>query len=96
MRKIIIITSISLAGLIVLEQSGILNSLLMFLLVGAIPGTPYNVPSTIMLLFIISAIWLVVIRFAATETVYSISVKKTRKQQVARKKRMPKRRFSEI
>jgi hypothetical protein len=96
MKKAIIISCISIAGLIVLEQSGILNSLLMFLLVGAIPGTDYNVPSSIMMLLIASVIWLLFFRFAAIEALYSISVKRSAKRIVQQKKRMPKRRFSEI
>lgn len=96
MRKAIIITCISLAGLIVLDQSGILNSLFVFLLVGAVPGTNYTLPPTLMLLLIISAIWLIVIRFTALEAFYSVSVKKVKKQQHTRQKRMPKRRFSEV
>jgi len=94
MKKAIIISCISIGGLIVLEQSGILNSLLMFLLVGAIPGTDYN--SSIMMLLIASVIWLLFFRFAAIEALYSISVKRSAKRIVQQKKRMPKRRFSEI
>ena len=96
MRKIVIITCISLAGLIILDQSGILNSLFAFLLIGAVPGTRYNVPPTLMLLLLVSAIWLIIIRFTAIEALYSVSVKKVKKQQISRKKRMPKRRFSEV
>jgi len=96
MRKAVIITCVSLAGLIILDQSGVLNSLLMFLLVGAIPGTGYSIPSTIMLLFIASAAWLVVIRLISNETFYSVSSKKSKRSQASHKKRMPKRRFSEV
>lgn len=96
MKKAITITCITLAGLIILDQSGILNSLFVFLLVGAVPGTRYNVPPTLMLLLIVSAIWLIIIRFTAIEAFYSVSIKKTKKQQTTRKKRMPKRRFSEV
>jgi len=96
MRKAIIITCVSLAGLIILEQSGVLNSLLIFLLVGAIPGTNYSIPSTIMLLFIASAAWLLIIRMTANETFYSVSAKKTKRRPTSHKKHMPKRRFSEV
>jgi len=96
MKKAIVIACTSLAGIIILDQSGVLNSLFAFLLVGAVPGTHYTVPPTLMLLLIISTIWLIIIRFTAIEAFYSVSVKKAKKQQAARKKRMPKRRFSEI
>lgn len=96
MKKAIIISCVAITGLILLEQSGILNSLLLFLLVGAIPGTDYNVPSSIMLLLIASIVWLIIFRFTAIEAFYSVSVKRSAKRIAQHKKRMPKRRFSEI
>ncbi len=66
-----------------MAESGILNSLLLFLLVGAIPGTNYNVPSSVMLLVIITIMWLVLFRFTAIE---GLPLKRSAKHQLERKK----------
>jgi uncharacterized membrane protein len=97
MKKAIIVTIVAIASVIILTRLGIFNSLLIFLLVGAIPGTHYNVPSTFMLLTIISIIWLLVFRFTAIEAIHSASLRRSAKRHVAeRKKRMPKRRFEQV
>lgn len=96
MKKILIITGTTLAMLIVLAESGVLDSLLIFLLAGQVPGTEYTIPSSFMLLAIISIIWLVVFRFAGLEVSHSITTKRGAKRQAERKKRMPKRRYAQI
>jgi accessory gene regulator protein AgrB len=92
MKKAIIYTVSGTVGLIILAQSGILDALLAFLLVGAVPGTTYSVPSGFMLLLMATISWLLVLRFAPFE---SEPVKKTRKHSKS-KKQMPKRRYSQI
>ena len=96
MKKSIIIASIGIVSLFILNESGILNSLLMFLLVGAIPGTHYNVPWGVMLLITITVMWLMIARFTLFELFQSYVSKKTARQHAERKKRMPKRRYSQI
>ena len=96
MKKVIIISCICIATVLILNEFGILNSLLMFLLVGAIPGTEYNVPWGVMLLVTLSILWLVIFRFTLLELFVSITNKKSAKLHLERKKRMPKRRFSQI
>jgi uncharacterized membrane protein len=61
MKKTIITTAIAIISIVALFQSGIINSLFIFLLVGAIPGTQLVVPSRIMLLIIITLFWLTMI-----------------------------------
>ena len=82
--------------MLILNESGIFNSLLMFLLVGAIPGTEYNVPWGVMLLVSVGVLWLLFFRFALFELFLTISSKKSARAHAERKKRLPKRRFSEI
>jgi arginine exporter protein ArgO len=96
MKKAIIITCIAGFGLFALAQSGLLESLLLFLLVGAVPGTDYSIPSHVMLLAIIGIVWLIVVRFMAVELFYSYMDKRAKEQKTVHKKRMPKRRFSQI
>lgn len=96
MKKAIIISCVGASLLIILGVSGILDSLLLFLLVGAVPGTNYTVPWSIMLLIIVGIMWLVIFRFALLDSFQAISTKKSTKAHVQRKKRMPKRRYSQI
>jgi len=96
MKKAIIIGCIAASLLIILGESGILDSLLLFLLVGAVPGTSYTVPWSVMLLIIIGIMWLVIFRFTLLDSFQSVSSKKIAKAHVQRKKRMPKRRFEQV
>jgi uncharacterized membrane protein len=95
MKKTIIITTIALVGLIVLAKIGFFESLLLFFLVGAIPGTHYNIPSTFMLLAIVSIIWLLLFRFMTVE-LSSSPTKQPQKRRASHKKRMPKRRYGQV
>jgi hypothetical protein len=70
--------------------------LLIFLLVGAIPGTSYSVPSGIMLLGIFTIIWIVLFRLTAVRAFYSVTTTRLAKRHAQRKKRLPSRRYSQI
>jgi uncharacterized membrane protein len=96
MNKKIIIVVLAIVSVIVLIQSGILSALVLFLLVGVIPGTSYSIPPTIMLLLIAAVTWLVLFRLTAVEALYKYSDSHSVKKHTERKKRMPRRRFSEI
>ena len=94
MKKPVVIAGLACLGLIILMKSGVIDSLVLFLLVGIVPGTNISIPSNIMLLVIFSIVWLLVVRFAALELFYLINDKRITKTH--HKKRMPKRRYSEI
>ena len=96
MKKIIVIACLASLGLVILIKSGVLESLVLFLLVGIVPGTNYVLSSNVMLLIIMSIVWLFVIRFVAMEVFYFIMDKRTTSQKTNHKKRMPKRRYSQI
>lgn len=97
MKKAVIIAGVSILGLVILTKSGVFDALLVFLLAGQIPGTHFAVPSTIMLLTIISIVWLVIFRLTAIEATNAVSTKRSAKRHVERrKKRMPKRRYSRV
>jgi len=81
---------------IILSELGVFNALVMFLLVGAIPGTDYSLPSSFMLLVMIALIWVIFYKFAGAKAIRSRTAKKLLKRTKAHKKRMPRRRFSEI
>lgn len=92
MKKILLYTFLIVIGLVALVQSGILNALMIFVLIGVIPGTSYVVSPGFMLLAMITIIWVVIFRLAARETLYSIATK----DQTEPKKRMPRRRYNQI
>lgn len=96
MKKAIIIAAIAGICLAIFIASGVLDSLVLFLLVGVIPGTDYSVPSSVMLFIIIGILWLITFRFIAIELFYAYMNKQAKKQKTTHKKRMPKRRFSQI
>lgn len=61
--------ALCLIGIAFFLKAGIFNALLIFLLVGAIPGTSYNVPAMGMLFFVAVLVWLILFRFTALEHV---------------------------
>jgi hypothetical protein len=69
---------------------------MMFLLVGAIPGTDYSVPYQAMLIILTALISLVVFRVVITEAFYKILRSRFQKAVADRKKHFPKRRYSQI
>jgi uncharacterized membrane protein len=96
MKKSVVVVGLVCLGLIILINSGVVDSLVLFLLVGIVPGTNYAVPSNIMLLVIFSIVWLIVVRFAAIELFYFIKDRRAEASKTNHKKRMPKRRYSQI
>lgn len=54
-KKTILIAVIALAAFIVIVQSGIFNALMIFLFVGAIPGTSFTLPPMSMLILLVAA-----------------------------------------
>jgi hypothetical protein len=96
MKKAIIITVLTSLGLVVLYKSGALDSLVVFLLVGAVPGTNYTISSSAMLTAIACVVLALIFQIAAVKTFYRLSKIRTKRLVLARKKRMPKRRFSQI
>lgn len=96
MKKTAFITIVAIFSVIVLVQSGIFESLMLLLLVGAVPGTSYAIPPNAMLLIVIASTWLVVFKLAFSEIASLRTQKKAVKKHIERKKRMPVQRFSEI
>lgn len=94
MKKAITIIGASIA-FIVLVQSGVLNSLLAFLIAGAIPGTSYNVSSAGMFIIIVSVVWLTVFRLITGTPLETPTVRRSSKKAATRKKRSPKARYKQ-
>ncbi len=96
MKKSIFIVSLSVIGLVICSKFGILQALLLFLLVGAIPGTTLTVPSSLMLFFILIAAWLVIFRFTALKALETRAIARLAKTYNERKNHLPKRRFGQV
>jgi hypothetical protein len=56
------VTALCLIGVAIILKAGIANALLLFLLVGAIPGTNYNIPAAGMLFLVMVPAWVVFVR----------------------------------
>ena len=92
----ILLILIAAVGLALFIESGALDAVVMFLLVGAIPGTPYSVPPAFMLLLTVTSIWMIFFRFTVIKRLYSVVRYQASKAKNERKKRMPRRRFGQI
>ena len=93
MRKITTGILIAVVLVIVLFESGVIDSLLVFLLSGSIPGTPITLtPSMMMALLAVSA-WLLLARLTAFN---ARVVRRHLHRRLKKQKHMPKRRYSRI
>jgi hypothetical protein len=94
MKKVSVIAALIIIGTIILAKAGIFDSLMLFVLAGIIPGTPYAVPSTFMLLLITSIAWLLLFNLVSFEP--REQAKKGTKKTSKAKKNLPKQRYKEI
>jgi Na+/H+ antiporter NhaA len=95
MKKVIITVLLAIAALVILLQSGVFDSLALFILAGIIPGTKYAVPSTFMLLLMMSVAWVVVFSLLPLSTLRS-STASGKKHRTKLNNQLPKRRFREV
>lgn len=93
MRKVVVFTLLGLVAFAILAESGMFEALALFLLAGVVPGTNISIPSGVMMLVLIGIAWLVFIRFIVTDIIAKL---RHLRRDTQRKKRLPKRRFSQI
>lgn len=96
MKKSYFIISGSIIALLAIAKFGVLQALLLFFLVGAIPGTTISVPSSMMLFLILATAWLVIFRFTALKTFERRALTRLVKTYNERKSNLPKRRFGQV
>ena len=98
MKKTALIACTVTVCLMIFVKSGIIDSLVFFILAGIVPGTRYAVPSTFMLLLMTSIAWLLFFRLIPFDMFLHRSVKNTakKKRQLHSSKRLPKRRYEQI
>lgn len=92
MRKLIIISCISASLFIIALQFGFFSALALFLLAGIIPGTNYALSPNSMFVLVTIISLIVIFRIVWTSRYKRIFVTRL----TMHKKRLPKRRFSEI
>lgn len=86
----------ALVSTFVLVESGIIDSLLSFLLSGAVPGTAFTVSPNLMMVGFAAIAWLVLIRMTALGTLNIVTIRRLVTRHHKRKERMPKKRFGLI
>jgi hypothetical protein len=96
MKKHIITTTTTLFIAVFLIYSGILNALIMFLLMGQIPGTSYSVPASVMLALLTITTVLIIASIVVTNMQHTTAIRRLLKKHLAHKARMPRRRFGQI
>lgn len=83
---------ILLAG--ILTQSGVLTGLMLFILMGIVPGTDYSIPAWVMLTAIAAITWLIMMRTLATGVFRILRVRHFLQLQLKTNKHLPRRRYS--
>lgn len=96
MNKVFFIVSVIILTSVIAVDTGLLNALLMFILLGIIPGTEIVVPANIMLLMICAAICGIICYPTGREVLRIILDRHAAAQKSTTKTRLPKQRFSEI
>lgn len=96
MKKHIITTIATLFIAVSLIYTGVLNALIMFLLMGQIPGTSYSVPASVMLALLTMTTMLIIASIVVTSMQRTTAIRRLIKKHLAHKARMPRRRFGQI
>lgn len=94
MKKLIIILSFLTAAAVVLVASGFINAVLLFIVVGVVPGTDYIVPASTMLTAIVAVSWIVLLPFVSIKGILRTIARQLEKSQTFSKKHLTHRRFS--
>jgi hypothetical protein len=89
------IAALCLIGIALFIKAGMANALLLFLLVGAIPGTTYNIPAAGMLFIVMVPLWLVFMRFMMLESVQIRIKNQLSRSRIDHKKRLPRKHFEQ-
>lgn len=96
MKKISFIVGSVAIALVACSKLGVLQALLLFFLVGVVPGTNLTVPSSVMFFSILIVAWIIVFRFTALKALEMHAIARLTKAYNARKNNLPKRRFGQV
>jgi uncharacterized membrane protein len=90
------IAALCLIVIAVFLKTGIAGALFVFFLVGAIPGTSYNIPASGMLFLFMIPLWLVFVRITMLESVQNWTKNKINRNRTPAKKRPSRKRIEQI
>ena len=79
-----------------LVRAGVLDSLVIFILSGAIPGTTLQLPPSAMLLGVVAITWLLVMHMTTHQFRSYVAFRRLVTHYTKRNDRMPKRRYGRI
>ena len=96
MKRNILIIATSIIVFCAMVKFGFFDALLLFLLVGAIPGTDISIPSSIMLLSTSTIAVYIIAKITTQQAFYARLVTRLKNRYAAYRSRLPKRRYSEI
>ena len=96
MKKKVALAACIVLTFVGLNNSGVFDAMIAFLLVGAIPGTTYSLPPAVMLALSLIALWALAVRYAALPLLTFIKIERLARHHIARKERLPKRRFHQV
>ncbi len=96
MKQRVVVLGILFLLFFALVKSGIIDSLFIFLLVGAIPGTSWSLPAGFMLTVSFVAVTLLAIRYTLVAILDERDLRRRTQKYIARRERMPKKRFRSI
>lgn len=96
MQKTIILTTTAILFLITIAGTWIPGALVLFILIGAVPGTMYVVPADYMLIGITAIFWSTIISSPFTRRLIRSIKNKLPKQTKKPRKQLPRRRYGQI
>lgn len=96
MKRFVLFVISTIVITVVLFESGVINSLIAFLLAGIVPGTDITITPNSMLLIVAAIAWLVLVHTTVLGMVNVRSLRKLVTKHTERQQRLPKRRFGQI
>lgn len=95
MRKLVVGLLIGFILILAITESNLYDYVLAFILIGAIPGTPYSVSASTMLIILSTCIWIILVQFLYTIINHNVKSKRQNKKEAIRSG-LPRRRYKSI
>jgi hypothetical protein len=96
MKRNITIVAASIIIATLFAKLGVFDALLLFIVVGAVPGTTISIPSFVMLLAYVTIAIYILAKLTTRHALYIRLVTRLKARYEAYRGRLPKRRYSEI
>lgn len=96
MKKAVIVVGTIVLVYSILDRSGVLDALLIFLLTGAVPGTGWSLSASLMLTACSISALVILFRVTALTLLEEIDLRRMTRKYLARQARLPKKRFRRV